>query len=287
MTPGQPPGIGGVAGRPIDERKIDQQGRPEQADLHSMRRSLPPAGRCEYSIGARCTDACAWQMRTFRDGCLPALTVVPWRVRPGGQMTGPASAPGAGTGSPPGERCSLGARHAGHPDNIPYPGQARDLAGHRPPPARYDLAGSRRRRLIWTCRTSWRKRRRICPCAARSARRMRRTACSSSPVALVAGGGGGGTGTARNRRGNSAGGPGSSSQRGAAADDATPQDSGGIDAGGGFGGLVLPSGAYVVKGDRVRWIPAVDVTSIVLASLSLPRVLARARTRRRRHHSRP
>jgi uncharacterized spore protein YtfJ len=107
------------------------------------------------------------------------------------------------------------------------------------------------------------------------------------PVALVAGGGGGGTGTARNRRGNSAGGPGSSSQGGAAAHDATPQDSGSMDAGGGFGGLVLPSGAYVVKGDQVRWIPAVDVTSIVLASLSLARVLARARTRRRRHHGRP
>jgi uncharacterized spore protein YtfJ len=107
------------------------------------------------------------------------------------------------------------------------------------------------------------------------------------PVALVAGGGGGGTGTARNRRGNSAGGPGSSSQGGAAAHDATPQDSGGMDAGGGFGGLVLPSGAYVVKGDQVRWIPAVDVTSIVLASLILARVLARTRTRRRRHCGRP
>lgn len=107
------------------------------------------------------------------------------------------------------------------------------------------------------------------------------------PVALVAGGGGGGTGTARNRRGNSAAGPGSSSQGGTAADDATPQDSGRMDAGGGFGGLVLPSGAYVVKGDQVRWVPAVDVTSIVLASLSLARVLARRRTRRRRHHGRP
>ncbi|MGB6580143.1 MAG: hypothetical protein WBF34_19725 [Streptosporangiaceae bacterium] len=107
------------------------------------------------------------------------------------------------------------------------------------------------------------------------------------PVALVAGGGGGGTGTARNRRGNSAAGPGGPWQGGAAADDATPQDSGRMDAGGGFGGLVLPSGAYVVKGDQVRWIPAVDVTSIVLASLSLACVLARRRTRRRRHHGRP
>ena len=107
------------------------------------------------------------------------------------------------------------------------------------------------------------------------------------PVALVAGGGGGGTGAARDRRGNSAAGPGRPSEGGAAADDATPQDSGRMDAGGGFGGLVLPSGAYVVKGDQVRWVPAVDVTIVVLASLSLARVLARTWTRRRRHHGRP
>jgi hypothetical protein len=51
--------------------------------------------------------------------------------------------------------------------------------------------------------------------------------------------------------------------------DAAPQDSERIDAGGGFGGLVLPAGAYVVKGGQVRWVPAVDVTIVVLASLSL------------------
>ena len=55
-----------------------------------------------------------------------------------------------------------------------------------------------------------------------------------------------------------------------------------MDTGGGFGGLVLPSGAYVVKGDQVRWVPAVDGTLVVLASLSLVRMLARAWTRRRR-----
>ena len=56
---------------------------------------------------------------------------------------------------------------------------------------------------------------------------------------------------------------------------------------GGFGGLVLPSGAYVVKGDQVRWVPAVDATIVVLASLSLVRVLARTWTRRRGRRSRP
>jgi uncharacterized spore protein YtfJ len=101
------------------------------------------------------------------------------------------------------------------------------------------------------------------------------------PVAIVASGGGGGT--SRTRSGNPAVGPGSSSEQDTAAHDVTPQDSGRIDVGGGFGGLVLPSGAYVVKGDEVRWVPAVDVTIAVLASLSLMRMLARAWTRQRRN----
>jgi uncharacterized spore protein YtfJ len=99
------------------------------------------------------------------------------------------------------------------------------------------------------------------------------------PVAIVAGGGGGGTG--HTRRDNPATGPGSLPAPRATAPDATPQDSGRMDAGGGFGGLVLPTGAYVVKGDQVRWVPAVDVTIVVLASLTLVRVLARTLTRRR------
>ena len=94
------------------------------------------------------------------------------------------------------------------------------------------------------------------------------------PVALVAGGGGGGT--SRSRQRNSAAGPDA-----LAAPDATPQESEPADAGGGFGGLVLPAGAYVVQGDQVRWVPAVDVTIVVLASLSLARVLARVWSRRR------
>jgi hypothetical protein len=105
------------------------------------------------------------------------------------------------------------------------------------------------------------------------------------PVAIVAGGGGGGT--ARNRGGNPAAGLGSASEEGAAAPDITPQDPGRTEVGGGFGGLVLPSGAYVVKGDQVRWVPAVDVTIAVLASLSLMRMLARTWTRQRRDRRRP
>ena len=93
------------------------------------------------------------------------------------------------------------------------------------------------------------------------------------PVALVAGGGGGGT--SRTRRGNPAAGPDT-----LAAPDATPQESGPAEAGGGFGGLVLPAGAYVVRGDQVRWVPAVSPTLVVLASLSLARILTSAWVRR-------
>lgn len=99
------------------------------------------------------------------------------------------------------------------------------------------------------------------------------------PVAIVAGGGGAGT---TRTRGDSAARSASLPEPEATADEATPQDSGRTDVGGGFGGLVLPSGVYVVKGDQVRWVPAVDVTIVVLAALGLVRMLARPWTRRRR-----
>jgi uncharacterized spore protein YtfJ len=102
------------------------------------------------------------------------------------------------------------------------------------------------------------------------------------PVAMVAGGGGGGTSRPRRRHSTSAARP-----DGPTAPDAAPQDAERADAGGGFGGLVMPSGAYVIKGDQVRWVPAVDATIIALASLSLARVLTRAWIRRRRNHGQP
>ena len=70
------------------------------------------------------------------------------------------------------------------------------------------------------------------------------------PVAMVAGGGGGGTGRPRHR--DPAAGPDSLPEAGLAGHDAPPQDSGRMDVGGGFGGLVLPAGAYVVKAARSR-----------------------------------
>ena len=97
------------------------------------------------------------------------------------------------------------------------------------------------------------------------------------PVALVAGGGG--AGTSRTGRGNPA--ACRPPEEEDPAHDAAPQDPEPRDAGGGFGGLVLPTGVYVVKGDQVRWVPAVDTTIVVLGSLILVRLLTRAWTRRR------
>ena len=99
------------------------------------------------------------------------------------------------------------------------------------------------------------------------------------PVALVAGGGGGGTSRARHRASAADPDP-------VTASDATPQESGPTDSGGGLGGVVLPAGAYVVKGDHVRWVPAVDPTIVILASLSLVRILTGAWVRRGRNRGR-
>jgi hypothetical protein len=104
------------------------------------------------------------------------------------------------------------------------------------------------------------------------------------PVAMVTGGGGGGT--ARPRRGNPADRPGSPPGEDPAAPGTPPPDSERTDTGAGFGGLVLPVGAYVVKGDQVRWVPAVDATIVIVASLGLAGVLARTWTRRRRYRRR-
>ena len=100
------------------------------------------------------------------------------------------------------------------------------------------------------------------------------------PVAVVAGGGG--AGTALPRRSSPAARADGPPQESAAAQDAAPRDSARMEAGGGFGGLVLPMGAYVVKGGQVRWVSAVDITIAVLASLSLVRMLSRTWARSRR-----
>src|SRR5215470_4525936 len=104
------------------------------------------------------------------------------------------------------------------------------------------------------------------------------------PVALVAGGGGGGTAHPP-RHGPAAGAvdrPGEEP----AVYQATPQNSERADAGGGFGGVVLPVGAYVVQGGQVRWVSAVDITIAMLASLSLVRMFSSIWAQSRRHHGR-
>jgi uncharacterized spore protein YtfJ len=102
------------------------------------------------------------------------------------------------------------------------------------------------------------------------------------PVAMVAGGGGGGV--AHPRSGQAAPPDGVVREDSPPEPSAAPPEQARMDAGGGFGGLVLPVGVYVVKGDQVRWIPAVDVTIGVLASLSLVRILARTWSHWRRPH---
>lgn len=92
------------------------------------------------------------------------------------------------------------------------------------------------------------------------------------PVALVAGGGGGGGGgtvtvpevevsESKNAEGGSSDEP----------------------AGAGFGGVVMPVGAYVVKDDDVRWVPAVNVTLIALSALAVIRFAIRSRSKKRPH----
>lgn len=87
------------------------------------------------------------------------------------------------------------------------------------------------------------------------------------PVALVAGGGGGGGSNV----------PSSTSGDGPPT---YPHASG---SGGGFGGVVLPVGAYVVTSGRVRWMPAVNVTVIALAAIGIVRLLVRSLGRATRH----
>ena len=92
------------------------------------------------------------------------------------------------------------------------------------------------------------------------------------PVAFVAGGGGGGGSEVADRKST----PASDSH----ADTSHTPVTG---SGGGFGGVVMPVGVYVVNDQRVRWMPAVNVTLLALAALGVLRILAGARMRAVRH----
>ena len=86
------------------------------------------------------------------------------------------------------------------------------------------------------------------------------------PAATVIGGGGGGAGEGA---GQPPGGDG----------ETEPQSQSGL--GLGFGGLMWPAGAFEIRGDRVTWRPAIDLTRVLLMALTLAIAVARARGRRR------
>jgi uncharacterized spore protein YtfJ len=90
------------------------------------------------------------------------------------------------------------------------------------------------------------------------------------PVALVAGGGGGGEGTSGSPSGDTPVEVGSDESSGS---------------GGGFGGVVMPVGVYVVKDEQVRWVPAINANLIIVVAFLTLRLIARARRRARRHAS--
>lgn len=81
------------------------------------------------------------------------------------------------------------------------------------------------------------------------------------PAAKIAGGGGGGDG-----QGNDGHGGGS---------------------GGGFGLRERPAGAFVIKGDDVRWVPSVDVNRVIFGAQMVAIVAILASFLRRRLRARP
>lgn len=93
------------------------------------------------------------------------------------------------------------------------------------------------------------------------------------PVALVAGGLGGGEGTPF--AANSSSDAGETEHTDDDAHHGKPETG----SGGGFGGVVMPVGAYVVKDEQVRWVPAVNVTVIVVAVLLAIRFLTKSRVK--------
>jgi uncharacterized spore protein YtfJ len=85
--------------------------------------------------------------------------------------------------------------------------------------------------------------------------------CLVIPVAWFAGGGGTGVETQPHGDGS----PDSTCER----------------VGGGFGGVTWPIGVYAVKDGKVRWVPAVDVTWVLLAAIAaVAAVLTRSHVKR-------
>jgi uncharacterized spore protein YtfJ len=98
------------------------------------------------------------------------------------------------------------------------------------------------------------------------------------PVAIVAGGGGGGEGTSGSPTADA-------SDDVASEDDGTAPEGESSGSGGGFGGVVMPAGVYVVKDEQVRWVPAVNANLVIVVAFLTLRMIARARRKARRHAS--
>ena len=81
------------------------------------------------------------------------------------------------------------------------------------------------------------------------------------PVAFVAGGGGGGEGPSGSRSDEP------STRRNADEEDSPRNAESSNGSGGGFGGVVMPAGVYVVKDDNVRWVPAVNANLVIVVGL--------------------
>lgn len=98
------------------------------------------------------------------------------------------------------------------------------------------------------------------------------------PVALVTGGGGAGEGSGGATDGSSD----DAMDAGETAGSETEPSSG---SGGGFGGMVMPVGVYVVKDEKVRWIPAVNANLVIVVVFITLRMILRAhyRAQRRAH----
>jgi uncharacterized spore protein YtfJ len=94
------------------------------------------------------------------------------------------------------------------------------------------------------------------------------------PVALVTGGGGAGEGSS----GSAA--PGADAD--VVEDTVASDDEPSTGSGGGFGGMVMPVGVYVVKDDKVRWIPAVNMNLVIVVVFITLRMILRARFRAQR-----
>jgi len=98
------------------------------------------------------------------------------------------------------------------------------------------------------------------------------------PVAFVAGGGGGGEGTSGSPTAGASG-------DGGPEHDETATDAESTGSGGGFGGVVMPFGVYVVKDEQVRWMPAINANLVIVVAFLTLRMIARARRRAHRHAS--